>query len=166
MEDPDSTETQSFVEAQNAVTQPFLENCEEWKRINAKLTKLWNYPKYSSPARHGNRFFFQVNSGLQNQHVMYKQDSLTSEPTVFFDPNTLSTDGTLALSGSAFSDDGQYFAYGLSQSGSDWISIKIKNVSTGEDYPERLEKVKFSSISWTKDNKGIFYCVSILRVAI
>ena len=160
MEDPDSEETKSFVEAHNTVCQPFFD-CDVWKKINEKLTNVWNYPKYSAPARHGKQYFFYANSGLQNQSVLFKQETLTSEPTVFLDPNALSTDGTIALSGTAFSDDGNKFAYGLSENGSDWIKIKIRDVNTGVDFNECLEKVKFSSMSWTKDNKGIFYSVSI-----
>lgn len=94
--------------------------------------------------------------------VLFKQKTLDSAPELFLDPNALSTDGTIALSGKAFSDDGSLLAYGLSESGSDWIKIKIRNVATGEDYPEVLEKVKFSSMSWTLDNKGIFYCVGFV----
>lgn len=92
--------------------------------------------------------------------VLFKQATLESEPTVFLDPNTLSSDGTIALQGKAFSDDGSLLAYGLSESGSDWIKIKIRNVETGEDFPDLLEKVKFTSMAWTHDNKGLFYCVS------
>ena len=117
---------------------------------------------------------FVRNSGLQNQSVIYVQDTLESEPRVLFDPNSLAEDGTISLGHAAWSHDGLVFAYSLSTSGSDWQVIKFRNVETGEisfkhniynlekqitgeDYPETLEKVKFSNITWTKDNKGIFY---------
>lgn len=85
---------------------------------------------------------------------------MASEPTVFLDPNTLSSDGTVALQGKSFSEDGSLLAYGLSESGSDWIKIKVRDVETGKDYEDLLDKVKFSSMAWTHDNKGFFYCVS------
>lgn len=157
LEDPDSEETQAYVEKQNKISQPFLETCDEWKKLNEKLTKRWNYPKYSCPFKHGNRYFFFMNTGLQNQDVLYVQNSLEDEPKVFLDPNSLSKDGTIALVGSRFSDDGNLFAYGLSQSGSDWTKLKVRDVNTGEDYPETLEHTKFVTASWTKDNKGFFY---------
>lgn len=92
--------------------------------------------------------------------VLFKQETLQSEPVEFLDPNKLSSDGTIALQGKAFSEDGNLLAYGLSESGSDWIKIKIRDVQTGDDFPDVLTKVKFSSMSWTHDNKGLFYCVS------
>ena len=88
---------------------------------------------------------------------MYKQDCLDSEPIEFLDPNKLSTDGTVALVRKRFSHDGSLLAYGLSTSGSDWFTIHIKDVTTGQDMPEKLEKAKFSSIEWTKDGKGYFF---------
>lgn len=157
LEDPDAEETQAYVDKQNQISQPFLETCDEWKKLNEKLTKRWNYPKYSCPFKHGNRYFFFMNTGLQNQDVLYVQDSLEGEPKVFLDPNSLSKDGTIALVGSRFSDDGNLFAYGLSQSGSDWTKLKVRNVNTGEDFPETIEHTKFVTASWTKDNKGFFY---------
>ncbi|ALC38293.1 CG2528 [Drosophila busckii] len=157
LEDPDANETQNFVDSQNNISQPFLESCEQWKHINSKLTKLWNYPKYGCPMQYGKYYYYFMNTGLQNQSVMYQQDSLHGESKVFLDPNSLSEDGTVALSQKSFSDDGKYMAYGLSESGSDWIKIRIRKAETGQDFDELLEKVKFSEISWTKDNKGFFY---------
>ncbi|XP_031619183.1 prolyl endopeptidase-like [Contarinia nasturtii] len=159
LEDPFSEETKQFVDAENEISQSFLENNDKWKKINTNLTKLWNYQKYFVPMRHGKYYFSFRNSGLQNQNVLYKQNSLNDdeEPTVFLDPNAFSSDGTISLQEQAFSKDGNLFAYGVSESGSDWIKIKIRNVQTGEDYSELLERIKFTSLAWTHDNKGFFY---------
>ncbi|CAH2102853.1 unnamed protein product [Euphydryas editha] len=157
LEDPDSEETKAFIEAENNITRPFLDSCPVKEDIHNRLTELWNYPKYSSPFRRGDRYFFFKNTGLQNQNVLYMQKSLDAEPEVFLDPNTLSEDGTVALSGYRFTEDGLTFAYGLSASGSDWITIHLKDVVTGKDYPEVLKNVKFASMAWSKDNKGLFY---------
>ncbi|KAL9926605.1 prolyl endopeptidase isoform 1-T1 [Glossina fuscipes fuscipes] len=156
LEDPDSAETQQFVNEENKISQPFLD-CDERKSIYEKLLKLWNYEKYGCPMKHGNYYYFNKNSGLQNQSVLYQQKTLSDEPSVFLDPNALSEDGTIALSQISFSENGKYMAYGLSESGSDWVKIHVRDVEKGKDVDEVLEKVKFSDISWTKDNKGFFY---------
>ncbi|XP_063928517.1 prolyl endopeptidase isoform X2 [Zophobas morio] len=157
LEDPDAQETQKFVDDQNAVTRPYLEGCVYKEEMKNKIKKLWNYTKVSAPFRHGNRYFQYRNTGLQNQSVIYVQKDLDSEANVFLDPNLLSEDGTVALSGTAFSEDGKTFAYGLSSSGSDWLEIKFKDVETGKEYDEILKKVKFSPMTWMHDNKGFFY---------
>ena len=86
---------------------------------------------------------------------------MSDKPTIFLDPNKLSKDGTISLQDRAFSEDGSLLAYSLSESGSDWIKIKFRDVESGKDFADVLEKVKFSSMSWTHDNKGLFYNVSI-----
>lgn len=93
--------------------------------------------------------------------VFYVQDSLNDEPRVFFDPNTLSTDGSVQLSAMKFSEDGELLSLGLSVSGSDWMTIRFRNTSSGEEYPEILHDIKFSVIVWSKDGQGIFYAVSL-----
>ncbi|CAH1103199.1 unnamed protein product [Psylliodes chrysocephalus] len=157
LEDPDSEETQAYVNAQNKITRPFLEDCPHKSQIKEKITNLWNYPKFFAPHRHGKKYFQYRNTGLQNQSVIFVQDSLKSEAKVFLDPNTLSEDGTVALLGTAFSEDGSTFAYGISTSGCEWLDIKFRNVETGKDYDETLKNVKYSPMTWMHDNKGFFY---------
>ena len=157
MEDPDAQETQDFVKAQNEISMPYIHECKDRSKITEELTKLKNYPKFSVPARHGDYYFVSLNSGLQNQSVLYKQTSIDSEPEEFLNPNTLSQDGTIALVRRSFSYDGKLFAYGLSESGSDWFTIHVKDVATGKDLPDKLVKAKFSGIEWTQDGKGFFY---------
>ncbi|KAK5903446.1 hypothetical protein CgunFtcFv8_007226 [Champsocephalus gunnari] len=157
LEDPDSEKTQAFVTAQNQLTVPYLESCEVRDLFKERMTELYDYPKYSCPFKRGDKYFHFYNTGLQNQSVMYMQDSLDAEPKVFLDPNTFSEDGTVALRGYAFSEDGENLAYGTSASGSDWVEICFLQVEGAKALEDRLERVKFSCMSWTHDGKGLFY---------
>jgi prolyl oligopeptidase len=157
LEDPDSEETRAFVAAQNEITRPYLAACEARDKFKDRLTELYNYPKYSAPFKRGSRYFYFMNTGLQNQSVLYVQESLEAEREVFLDPNSLSEDGTVALSIHSFSEDGELFAYGLSESGSDWNTIQVLRVCDKTLLEDMLKWVKFSSIAWTHDNKGFFY---------
>lgn len=94
---------------------------------------------------------------------MYKQDSLDSEPTVFLDPNTFSSDGTITWEDSCFSYDGKIMAYTISEYGSDWLKMKFRDVETGIDHPDLLKQIKFTSMEWTHDSEGLFYCVNMLN---
>lgn len=149
--------TKKFIEDQNKLSQPVIENDVSRPKILNKLRALWDYPRTSCPARHGNNYFVFKNTGLQNQNVLFIFKKINENPEVFFDPNQLSESGTIALCGSCFSESGDYFAYGLSKNGSDWVTIKVKNVITGEDLTDTLVNVKFMKVAWTLDDKGFFY---------
>lgn len=157
LENPDSEETRAWVEAENKVTFGFLEEIPSRARIKERLTKLWNYEKYGVPAKFGDRYIYSKNNGLQNQNVLYTTTSLGGQAQVLLDPNTLSTDGTVALSNYEVSEDGKLFAYGLSASGSDWMEWRVRDIATGKDLPDLIKWVKFSSVSWLKDASGFFY---------
>ena len=157
LEDLDSEQTRAWVEAQNRLTFDYLQRIPARQRLLERLTQLWNYEKYSQPFKEGGRYFYFKNDGLQNQSVLYTQESLAGEARVLLDPNTLSEDGTVALSGIAISRDGRYLAYGLSRSGSDWQEWKVRDIETGEDLSDHLRWVKFSGASWTLDGQGFFY---------
>ncbi|MFW5713347.1 MAG: prolyl oligopeptidase family serine peptidase [Brevefilum sp.] len=157
MEDLDSDEVREWIEAQNEITFDYLKKSPLREKIQQRMTELWNYAKYSPPYKRAGRYFFALNDGLQNQDILYWLDDLQGEPQVLIDPNSLSEDGTVALSGAAVSKDGQYLAYGLSEAGSDWQTWYIRRVDDGEDLADEIEWVKFSGASWDGDSKGFFY---------
>src|SRR5712671_2481262 len=157
LEDTDSAETHDWVEAENKLTFGYLEQIPYRQAIRDRLTKLWNFERYTVPDMEGGRYFFQHNNGLQNQNVLLVAESLNAEPRVLLDPNLLSSDGTVALAGTAISDDGKLLAYGIAIAGSDWTEWHVRNIDSGKDLPDDLKWVKFSGASWTKDNKGFYY---------
>jgi prolyl oligopeptidase len=156
LEDDNSAATKAWVQAQNRVTEQYLNSIPFRAAVKKRLEALWNYPKYSSPFRKGNFYYFSKNDGLQNQAVIYRQEGLNGTPTVFLDPNALSADGTAALGGLSFSKNHQYMAYLVSQSGSDWQEAFVMDVATGKRKPDVLKWLKFSAMAW-KGDEGFFY---------
>jgi len=157
LEDDNADDTKEWVTAQNKVTFDYLSKIPQRHAIKERLTELWNYERWGVPSKRGGRYFITRNDGLQNQSVLYTLDSLTAEPRLLLDPNKLSADGTVSLSGTATSEDGHLMAYGLSVAGSDWQEWKVRDVRTGEDLADHLRWVKFSRASWLKDGSGFFY---------
>lgn len=157
LEDDNSEETKAWVKQQNAVSYPYLAGLPGREEIKSRLTELWNYPRYGNTIKSGGKYFYSYNTGLQNQAVLYVQDRLDAEARVLIDPNTLSTDGTVALGGWSVSKDGKYIQYAISRSGSDWTEFYIRDIETGKDLKDSLRFIKFSNAAWTKDSKGFFY---------
>ncbi len=148
-------ELDQWIAEQNKVTQSYLSSIPFRNKIKDRLTQIWNYPKYGAPFKKGGKYYFYKNDGLQNQSVLYVQNTLEGEPQVFLDPNKFSSDGTVALTALAFSKDAKYVAYGTASGGSDWNTYHVMEVATGKKLDDAVEWVKFSGPSWYKD--GFFY---------
>jgi len=157
LEDDHSAETAAWVDAENAVTEHYLKQIPFRDAIRKRLTELWDYPKQSAPSRHGDFIYFYYNDGLQNQSVLYREPVAGGEREVFIDPNTLSDDGTVALTALSFSEDDRYAAYAAAASGSDWVKIYVMETATGRLLDDRIEWVKNSGASWAPDSEGFYY---------
>ncbi|KAG2313412.1 hypothetical protein Bca52824_024969 [Brassica carinata] len=157
LEDPDAEEVKEFVQNQVRLTDSVLEKCETKEKLRDNMTSLIDHPRYGSPFRRGDKYFYFHNTGLQAHSVLYMQDDLESEPEVLLDPNALSDDGTVSLNTFSISEDAKYLGYGLSSSGSDWVTINVIKIEDKKVEPDTLSWVKFSGITWTHDSKGFFY---------
>jgi len=153
----ESEMVEEWVESQNKVTLGYLAALPYRQEIQERLTTLWDYEKYGTPSRQGDNYYYFKNDGLQNQSVLYQLGTLDAEPKVLIDPNQWSTDGTVALGGMVFSSDGKYLAYSSSQGGSDWSTWQVMDTTTGKLLDDQIEWTKFTSASWTPDNKGFYY---------
>jgi prolyl oligopeptidase len=157
LEDVDSPETLEWIKQQNELTFSILENIPARQALKNRLTELWDFAKAWSPYKKGKWYFQQRNRGLQNQNVLYVRASLNDKPRVLLDPNTLSEDGTVALTNFDISKDGNWLAYATSASGSDWLTWRVRNVDTGNDLEEVIEWSKFSNAAWLPDGSGFYY---------
>lgn len=157
LEDLNSKETATWVEQQNEVTEEYLKKIPGSEKVNRHLTKLWNYERFGIPFVEGGRYFFSKNDGLQNQSVLYTTTALDKEAEILLDPNKLSEDGTIALSDYSISPDGKHMAYSISQSGSDWVEWKVRDIASGKDLSDHIKWSKFSGAEWSKDSKGFYY---------
>ena len=155
LEDDTSAKTAAWVEAENKITNAYLSKIPFRQKLLKRLTEVANYEKLSAPRKHHGRWYFYKNDGLQNQYVMYVMDQLGGMPRIFLDPNKLSTDGTVALQGVYFSNNGKYAAYTISRSGSDWQEFYVIDLKTGQLTTDHIEWAKFSGAAWQGD--GFYY---------
>ena len=150
LENDTSAQTSAWVEAENKVTNAYLQQIPFRGKVLKRLTELANYEKIGAPGKHNGKWYFYRNDGLQNQSVLYVKDALDGEARVFLDPNKLSTDGTVALKGVYFSHNGKYAAYSISRSGSDWEEYFVIQLTS-----DHIEWAKFSGAAWYGD--GFYY---------
>lgn len=158
MEDVDSADTRAWIDAENKLTDSYLSAIPQRTAIKQRLTDLWNYERYSAPSKVADGFYiYSKNDGLQNQSVLYRARSITDPGEVFFDPNKILADGTAALNGSIFTDDGKLWAYGVSIAGSDRTEWHIMDTATGKLLPDTLAPNRQGVSAWLKDNSGFYY---------
>ena len=155
LENDTSEATAAWVAAENKVTDGYLSKIPFRSALLKRLTALSDYERMSLPDKTKGKYYFYKNDGLQNQDVLYVQDSLDGEPRVLLDPNKLSADGTVALTGTSLSHDGRYMAYTISRSGSDWTEIFVIDAQTGRQLDDHIVWAKFTGASWHGD--GFYY---------
>ncbi len=156
LENDTAAETLAWVEAENKLTQDYLSTIPFREKIRGRLKQLNNYKRSGMPSKENDgKYYFYENDGTRNQSVLFRMDSLGATPEVFLDPNTLSDDGTVALTGTFQSRDGKYTAYTVSRSGSDWTEIYVLDTATGELLPDHIEWAKFTGAAWNGD--GFYY---------
>ena len=153
----ESDAVKSWVDEQNDVTFAYLDTISERDAIRTRLTELWDYERYGLPVKEGGRYYYSYNNGLQNQDVVYVQESLDDEARLLIDPNTWSEDGTVALSSYYPSPDGRYIAYLVQDGGSDWRKARVIDVDSGKTLDDELDWLKFTDVSWASDGSGFYY---------
>ena len=155
LEDDQAEDVKQWVQEQNKVTFSYLEKIPFREKIRQRLTEIYDYPRYSSPFRAGEYYFFYKNDGLQNQSVIYVQKGLDGKPEVFIDPNALSPDGTIRISLVGFSKDNRFVTLSRSEAGSDWRELRVMEIETKSEQSDRIRWVKFTSAAWHGD--GFYY---------
>ena len=157
LEDADAPETREWIAAQNELTQAWLADDDEREAIRERLRQLVDHPRAGAPWRRGDRWFQMRNTGLQNQDVLWTMPAADAQGEVLLDPNLLSRDGTVALTGLAVSEDGALVAYATSNAGSDWMTWQVRDTDTGQELGDLVRWSKFSSAAWAPDNSGFWY---------
>jgi len=158
MEDLSSPKTLAWVSTQNQFTNSYLAQFPLRDTLRNRLTELFNYARVAAPQMlPSNRLFYQRNTGLQNQSVLYVRNGVDGAPIIVLDPNSLSSDGSIAFEEWAPSPDGRYLAYALAQGGADWRTVHVRDLVSMQDLVDTLHWVRFSELSWTRDGRGFFY---------
>ena len=157
LEEEKSEEVSAWVESQNTLARPYLAELPSRERYKERLTALWDYEKYSTPYMVNGKLFYSYNDGLQNQYVLYMADGVNGKPEVLIDPNTLSEDGTVSMASTELSPKASLLAYMLSDGGTDWKTIHVRDTSNRSDLTDIIKGIKFSNIAWLPDESGFFY---------
>jgi prolyl oligopeptidase len=152
------TEVANWVAAENKVTDAFLRTLPLRDWFKQRMTALYDYERYGLPVKKGGRYFYQHNTGLQNQSPLYVRDSLNGEARLLIEPNGWSKDGATALAEWTPSENGKLLAYSIQDGGTDWRTVKVMDVASGKILPDELKWLKYGgNVAWAKDGSGFYY---------
>ncbi|HXC73548.1 MAG TPA: prolyl oligopeptidase family serine peptidase [Sphingomicrobium sp.] len=150
-------QVRAWVDAQNGVTNAFLARLPGREALEKRITELYDYERFAAPEKKGGHYFYTHNTGLQNQAVLFVRDSADGAGRVLIDPNPWSKDGATALAEWEPNEQGTKLLYAIQDGGTDWRTLKVRNVTTGKDLADEVKWVKFSNLSWAKDGSGFYY---------
>jgi prolyl oligopeptidase len=153
----EDSEVARWVDAENKVTEAYLDALPSRAAIRKRLKTLWNYERYGVPRKRGGRYFYTYNSGLQNQSVLLVRDGLDGKERELLDPNRWAKDGATALDEWRPSNNGDLLLYSVQDGGSDWRTLRVIDVTTGKALDDEIKWVKFSDLSWDGDGRGFYY---------
>ena len=162
LEDGDSPEVRAWDEAQNAATRAWLSRVAGRDALRARVRDLLSIGYVGAPvarttADGGRRYFHMRREGAQEQAVLYRRDGVHGPDRVLIDPAPLSADGTTAVDWWAVTRDGERVAWGVSEAGSEESTLRVRDVATGADLPDRIPHTRHASVAWLPDGRSFFY---------
>ncbi len=153
----DSDEVANWVEAQSDFTASYLNDLPGRQSLVARMTEVWDFPRWSVPSHRHGTYVFGYNDGLADQPIIYRQSGLNGTPEILLDPNTYSEDGAVAVTGTFLSHDGRYMAFNLAEAGSDYMEMRVIEVPTGDETGDLIDGMRFGNAEWSMDNLGFYY---------
>ncbi len=157
LEEGASPAVEKWVEEQNKFTQAYLSKVPGREAIRKRLSTLLEIGSLGTPQPVKGRYFYTKREGEQNQPILYVRDGVKGTDRVLVDPNQLAKDGLVALDWWYPSKDGSLLAYGVSKDGSEQSTLHVREVATGKDLSDVIERTRYSSVAWLPDAKGFFY---------
>ncbi len=148
----------AHLESENAYTTAMMKHTEalQEKLYNEILSHI-KQTDVNVPYKRGEYFYYtRTVEGQQYAIFCRKHRTLDAPEQIVIDVNELAK-GHKFMSVGAFlpSDDGKLLAYSTDNTGYRQYTLQIKNLATGELFPEKIERV--NNLAWASDNKTIFY---------
>lgn len=147
----------AWIVAQNKTTRSYLDTLPGRDILEQRIRALFEYERYTVPRKRGDRYFFTFNRGLENQPALYVRDGAFGEARLLIDPNAWSDDNADAIGEWSVSDDGRYLAFSVQDGGTDWRTIRVLDVESGQALQDVVERARFTHINWAPDGSGFFY---------